>query len=75
LPDLERKLSNIIRFPLNANYISCSADEEAVWDKLLLAVVVPGAIWGSSCFFLMFIGEAPEEGLTQHRPRLLHQDR
>ena len=33
-------------------------DKEAVRQLLLAAVAVPGALWGTSCLFLVFIGSS-----------------
>ena len=32
-------------------------DKEAVRQLLMAAVAVPGALWATSCLFLVFIGE------------------
>ena len=37
-------------------------DKEAVRQLLMAAVAVPGALWATSCLFLVFIGERKDMG-------------
>ena len=53
-PKIFRQCSHLVFVPLMT--IMNRNDKEAVRQLLLAAVAVPGALWGTSCLFLVFIG-------------------
>ena len=55
-PKIFRQCSHLVFVPLMT--IMNRNDKEAVRQLLLAAVAVPGALWGTSCLFLVFIGSS-----------------
>ena len=59
--------------------ITARNDEESIRHLLMVMLAVPGALWATSCLFLVFIGRdqalLPKKQCDSFYCRLLHKDR